>query len=209
MSISVMASVWDESSLSGTELLLLLAIADFADERGIAYPSVATLARKIRMSDRNVRYLLTNLVESGELEIDRNAGPKGCNLFRVKWASGVKSISGVKPIAVGGEAHSRKGVKPTSPEPSLNHHEPSVKRARAARLPADWSPSETDLQFCRTKRPDLDAVDLADRFRDYWCAVPDAKGMKVDWAATWRNWVRNQKGGPEGTIGQPAKKDWQ
>lgn len=65
--------------------------------------------------------------------------------------------------------------------------------ALATRLPADWSPSDLDMQFCKTERPDLNASVVADRFRDYWVAVPGVKGRKVDWQATWRNWVRNEK----------------
>lgn len=32
----------------------------------------------------------------------------------------------------------------------------------------------------------------ADRFKDYWLGVPGAKGVKSDWAATWRNWMRKR-----------------
>src|SRR5205814_92454 len=28
------------------------------------------------------------------------------------------------------------------------------------------------------------------KFRDYWIALPGAKGLKADWPATWRNWIR-------------------
>jgi hypothetical protein len=31
-----------------------------------------------------------------------------------------------------------------------------------------------------------------DEFRDYWIAQPGQKGVKTDWDATWRNWVRRQ-----------------
>lgn len=124
MSIAVMSHVWSLSLLGGTELLLLLAIADFADNEGVAYPSVATLAKKIRMSERNTQYLLKKLEESGELEIQRNAGPKGCNLFRVKILRNA-SLAPVQPIAPGGATGSAKGVQPIAPEPSLNHQEPS------------------------------------------------------------------------------------
>jgi uncharacterized protein YdaU (DUF1376 family) len=65
--------------------------------------------------------------------------------------------------------------------------------ARATRLPADWTPSPDAIAFCHSERPDLDAQDMASRFRDYWCAVAGEKGRKVDWDATWRNWVRNEK----------------
>jgi uncharacterized protein YdaU (DUF1376 family) len=33
----------------------------------------------------------------------------------------------------------------------------------------------------------------AEKFRDYWIAQPGAKGRKVDWYATWRNWIRNSE----------------
>lgn len=65
--------------------------------------------------------------------------------------------------------------------------------ATATRLPPDWQPSDTDLDFCHRERPDLDPLHVASRFRDYWVGVGGAKGRKVDWPATWRNWVRNEK----------------
>lgn len=67
------------------------------------------------------------------------------------------------------------------------------KHATASRLPADWFPSDEDISFCETERPDLKPSDVACRFRDYWIAQPGSKGRKLDWPATWRNWVRNEK----------------
>jgi hypothetical protein len=29
-------------------------------------------------------------------------------------------------------------------------------------------------------------------FRDYWLAQPGQKGVKADWDATFRNWLRNE-----------------
>ncbi len=76
-------------------------------------------------------------------------------------------------------------------------------RQRGSRLPADWTPSELETQFCKTERPDLDPVKTADRFRDYWISQPGSKGIKTDWTATWRNWVRNETR----SASQPAKKN--
>src|ERR671931_438908 len=56
MSIKVMNWVWDNSPTKGTELLMLLAIADnAADDGGNAYPSIRTLARKTRLDDLTVQ----------------------------------------------------------------------------------------------------------------------------------------------------------
>lgn len=128
MAISVMTNVWEKSQASGTELLLLLAIADFANQDGLAYPSVPTLAKKIRMSERNTHYLLRKLEATRELKIERNAGPKGCNLFRVQSLQGA-ILAGVQSTSEGGATGSAKGVQPTAPEPSLNRQEPSNKEA--------------------------------------------------------------------------------
>lgn len=63
--------------------------------------------------------------------------------------------------------------------------------ARGTRLPDPWHPEEPDWSKAVEALGCLKAADEElDRFRDYWRAVPGAKGRKTDWPATWRNWVR-------------------
>jgi hypothetical protein len=69
MSIAVMTSVWERSEARGSALLLLLAIADSANDEGVAWPSQTTLAKKIRMSRRSVQVLLNKLIRLGEIHI--------------------------------------------------------------------------------------------------------------------------------------------
>jgi hypothetical protein len=33
---------------------------------------------------------------------------------------------------------------------------------------------------------------VADSFRDFWIAKAGTGGVKLDWQATWRNWIRSQ-----------------
>lgn len=80
-----------------------------------------------------------------------------------------------------------------SPSPSLKPLKSKTESATASRLPADWMPSPDDIAFCERERPELSVEATAHSFRDYWIAVPGVKGRKVDWAATWRNWVRNER----------------
>ncbi|MDE2369372.1 MAG: hypothetical protein KGN16_10390 [Burkholderiales bacterium] len=65
--------------------------------------------------------------------------------------------------------------------------------ASGTRLPSDWALTEELRAYCQQRRTDLDPDATADGFRDYWCAIPGAKGRKTDWAATWRRWVREQR----------------
>lgn len=72
----------------------------------------------------------------------------------------------------------------------------SEERQRATRLPPGWTLPHEWANFCRTERPDLDPAKTAERFADYWWAKPGAQGRKLDWCATWRNWVRNERSPP-------------
>jgi len=159
-----MAVVWDRSAHSGSELLMLLAIADFSDDEGRAYPSVATLAAKCRTSPRYAMKLLDALNASGELEVRKNQGPMGrggrTNLYRVvverlkpqdekvvNQSSPLHQSSPLNPSARSGEPGFREVVNQSSPKPSENRQEPSkVARKRAAAFDAstielpEWLP---------------------------------------------------------------------
>jgi hypothetical protein len=63
------------------------------------------------------------------------------------------------------------------------------KKTLGKRLANDFSfPLEWE-QFCKETRPELHPTRTFDQFKDYWVSAP--KGTKLDWFATWRNWVRS------------------
>lgn len=61
---------------------------------------------------------------------------------------------------------------------------------KGTRLPKDWRLPEEWRLWAMQKRPDLDISESADEFRDYWISKSGAGATKLDWFATWRNWVR-------------------
>jgi hypothetical protein len=63
-----MHAVFEHSRASGSNLLVLMAIADNADDEGAAYPKQETIARKARMSVRTVQRCIQDLRDLGELE---------------------------------------------------------------------------------------------------------------------------------------------
>ena len=77
-------------------------------------------------------------------------------------------------------------------EPLTNNQEPKVKTQRGSRLPADWTLPDEWKAWATKERPDLTINTVADSFRDFWISKPGAGGNKLDWQATWRNWVRSQ-----------------
>lgn len=78
--------------------------------------------------------------------------------------------------------------------------EKEKKTHRGTRLPADSVLSDEWSLFCRQERPDLTPAEVFLEFKDYWVAQPGQKGVKTDWDATWRNWVRRQNAKKKGSV---------
>lgn len=94
-----------------------------------------------------------------------------------------------------GEANSPPNATPIATnnhKPITNNH---IKTQRGSRLPTDWSLPDDWFEWAEKERPDLSIAKVADSFKDFWIAKPGAGGVKLDWQATWRNWVRSQKQG--------------
>lgn len=63
------------------------------------------------------------------------------------------------------------------------------KNKRGSRLSPDFCLPNEWNSWARNERPELNVLQTFDKFKDYWISSP--KGTKLDWFATWRNWVRN------------------
>lgn len=74
MSIRVMSAVWDNSQRRGAELLVLLALADWSNDRGECDPSYSQLARKARVDRRRAIRIVQSLARDGELVIEVEKG---------------------------------------------------------------------------------------------------------------------------------------
>lgn len=71
--------------------------------------------------------------------------------------------------------------------------ETKTKEQRGSRLASDWVLLKSWGDWATAARPDLDIRRTAEDFKDYWRSVAGSKGVKLDWQATWRVWVRGQK----------------
>lgn len=85
------------------------------------------------------------------------------------------------------------------------------KSRRGSRLPEGWTPPLEVLDALKTEGfTDDELFSEMCRFRDYWIAVPGQRGCKLDWSATFRNWMRNarerSRGGGKAAAGNGAGK---
>jgi uncharacterized protein YdaU (DUF1376 family) len=150
----------------------------------------ADIAKDIGMMSEieEVYYVLTKFFESTESGWIN----KRCDEEIAKYHE--KQEQAVRAGKASAEARFNK--RSTTVQPT-NNQEPInsigvAKATKGTRLSLDSIPEEWVL-FCRKERSDLNPSLVFEGFKDYWVSVAGAKGVKADWFATWRNWIRNQK----------------
>lgn len=213
MSVSAMKWAFDQKGVTSTEKLVLLALADHADDAGRCWPSVARMEEMTALSERSIRKAIQTLEEKGALSTDRGVGRGNSSKYILKLDSSVDASTPQKvqdshllPDTGKGAPRAEKvhvvpekvqnlhekvhHVHPNHQEPSRTVKEPPVipRAPRGTRLPADWQPSSADRDFARSNGINPDKV--APSFRDYWHGRADKGAVKLDWSATWRNWCR-------------------
>jgi hypothetical protein len=86
---------------------------------------------------------------------------------------------------------------PTRPDPTpITSNEVIKERPakRGSRLSTEWLPSSASIAKAREDAPAVDHQAEHATFVDYWIAQPGQRGVKTDWDATWRNWMRRKQG---------------
>lgn len=127
MSIRVMSDIWDNGPKDKSEILILLALADYSNDAGECWPAMASIALKARMSERGAQKIVARLIETGWLEVEIGGGRRNCNLYRIKNPELGSPRTTFTPNVVTETPNTvPKNPEPRSPEPSMNHHEPSV-----------------------------------------------------------------------------------
>lgn len=78
-----MDAVWQYGPKHALQKFILLAIADFADNNGKAWPSVKTLAERCSVNETTIRRNLRQLEKGGWLETDKATGRYKTNQYQI------------------------------------------------------------------------------------------------------------------------------
>jgi len=144
-----------------------------------------------------------------EVEMEKANHNKKANIERGKAGAAARWGNKDAPsiVEASSEVYSADSTSP-SPSPSSLSLPLSLKKEkksqRGSRLPEDFLLPKEWSEFCVKTRPELSAFNVWEEFRDYWIAQPGQKGVKTNWEATWRNWVRRQKA-PIASISKSAQ----
>jgi hypothetical protein len=117
VSLEALTRVWRESQAEHSDLLIMLALADFMDDHGQAWPSLETIAKKARISRRTVLDRLPLLVSMGELHMESGGGRGGTTLYRLGphykgWTEAGASTDGGTGAERANSAKSARGAIP-------------------------------------------------------------------------------------------------
>ena len=230
MSIAAMSCAMALRDVKPSEKLLLLALSNYADDNMQCWPSQKRLSEDTCLSLRSIRNLLASLVAGGMIskaERQRQDGSRSTDIITLHFAGRVGATTAAPPATTAGGTRQPLPGGPattaglTTFEPSPNHQDepltpitpngviPPLEKntAHGSRLPEGWTVPDPEWSKALESLGGYAAAMLElDRFRDYWTAVPGAKGRKADWPATWRNWVRRagENAGPRHATGPPA-----
>ncbi len=206
-----MSLVWEMEALGASEKLVLLALADHANDDGTCYPGNSRLAKRTGMTGRGVQKVIQRLVGAGLLLVDPNAGLGGANVYRLFLTPEHSSPTPPEHSSPPNDVHPRTTFttppnhvpftpEPRSPKPSLTINEPreepplvppKAARRRKAALPDDWQPSQRNIEDAEAKGFSAEEIkNEAQQFRDHH----HAKGTTfADCDAGWRTWLGNAR----------------
>ena len=187
----------DHPDLDADGFAVLAALATFADERGICWPSQSTLAAKLKRSRPTINRILQRLDDIGLVSIEHRRGRDGSRLsclyrLRVEREEALAAQGAVRPV----QADDRDDSLVDAPCSSASHEHlqseqnpdslASSGRGRMRDVPADWMPTADDLVWAGSR---FSAIDLG-RHVEGFVLRCKAHGYRYrNISAAWRAWL--------------------
>lgn len=189
MSVKAIDWAFEQKIKSPGQKLVLVALANFADDKGHCFPSYATVGKISGQSERTVMRHMASLEEAGLVSRQRRRRKDG-SLGTYNIILRLKTYMTKWPVDKLTSGQNRQDLpdKMASLNPSV---EPSVsKEDRRARDLDAFELDEIDRRWAREKAPDADPDTMLETLRDY-CA---AHGKQYrDYRAAWRNFMKSEQ----------------
>lgn len=195
--MSVEAIAWASKQRTGSPgaKLVLIALANYANDRNQCWPSQATLAMWTEQSDRTIRTHLAALESMGLIarQAREVAGAFTSDLITLNL--GQRQILPAEEISAG-----KKQQIPAEKFSGNPSKEPSVKSTKGSQLSEGFQPKEAHQQLAAELQ-----VDLATEFATFTDYHRSRGSVFKDWDAALRTWLRNARRFQRPTPAAPAQ----
>lgn len=208
----------DISCLAIEDRLLFVGLWSYVDDNGVGEDRVSRIAADLFADDlerdpsgtfARVSRGLASLSEAGRIVRYTVEGRDFVEI--VNWSKHQRIDKPGKarmPTSDHDSAHLREGVATVRETPApgtgdqgagnrgSGSREVAVRdpaRKRATRIPENFTPSQDVIEAMRTECPNVNLEAENRKFVDYWTAKAGKDATKLDWDATWRNWIRRAK----------------
>lgn len=211
---------------------VLITIADAANRDGEhAHPGIQAIIDGSGYSRSTVFASLDRLLTDRYIEVEEEGGGRGrATVYRIPgvtdlgWRPGPEET--VQSSDLSEEANGPETVQSgtvNSPETvqisgSTPHTQPATVSTngngapsgaplRATRCPEPFLVSIEMRDWAAENTPQVDVHDQTHRFVDYWRAKSGRDATKLDWAGTWRNWMRRAQDDVQRRPGRRGRPD--
>lgn len=87
MSVKIMTLVWEHAPCRENSLMVLLALADWANDEAVCWPSIQKLADKTRIDRRSAQRIIRRLVTDGLITIEEGGGRAKQHKYHIETAA--------------------------------------------------------------------------------------------------------------------------
>ena len=200
MSYKQLTPAWDANLPCHTKMVLI-SLADQANDEGICWPRISTLIKRTGLEERAIYRHLSALEKLGH--IHRETRPGKSNIYHIHPVTPVKmnttgtTVQSDTPVIMDSIPLSKVDSIPLSKVTPITVIEPKVEpktflrpsvvpSKKSSSIPADFNPNETGYKYADERKVNI-ARELTAFVNHH-----QAKGSTMkDWQAAWRTWCDN------------------
>ena len=166
MSIKIMSMVWDIDLGNPIRKLVMLKLADNANDHGVCWPSVEGIARQCDCSERSVKAHISELKNMGILDVKRQFNQSNYYTISVEaLGAPLKQVQDMPLVRAAGAPEQGQEIPKQGQEVPTNHQEPSEEPSKNHHN--DLMIEGLDYLHLVTGRKFRKSPELSARLKDY------------------------------------------
>lgn len=161
---------------------------------GKCFPSLKTIASECNLDYSYASVMRSELVKNGWIELDEKGHIKllmGFGKSKDEVLENPKgSLENPKHVLENPKRYIKEYNHQSNHQSNqCSKRTSSPPKTRGSRLPMDFAVTTTMTDWANLRGLDIDLDTETEKFVNYWTGVSGQRGVKLDWVATWRNWM--------------------